>query len=147
VNFQFESFTATWEHRLYAGNEAEKTNIGCYFYGTEGTFHMGWLDGWTFYPSDTKKQIVHEDPVLHTDDKHNIQELWKDFMDSVESKKRSICDIEVGHRSSSMSLLGMLSARAGKSIDWDPEKQLILDDPSASALLRRTYREPWKYPI
>jgi Predicted dehydrogenases and related proteins len=52
VNFEFESFTATWEHRQYAGNEAEKSNIGCYFYGTEGTFHMGWLDGWTFYPSN-----------------------------------------------------------------------------------------------
>jgi predicted dehydrogenase len=147
VNFEFESFTATWEHRLYGGNEAEKTNIGCYFYGTEGTFHMGWLDGWTFYPSDTKKQIIHQDPVLHTDDSHNIRELWKDFMDSVESKKRSVCDIEIGHRATSMSLLGMLSAKAGRSIDWDPEKQLILNDPAASSLMRRTYREPWKYPL
>jgi hypothetical protein len=46
-----------------------------------------------------------------------------------------------------MSLLGMLSAKAGKSIDWDPEKQLILNDPVASALMKRAYREPWKYPI
>jgi hypothetical protein len=84
---------------------------------------------------------------LHTDDKNNIQELWKDFMDSVENKKRSICDIEVGHRSTCMSLLGMLSAKAGKSIDWDPEKQLILNDPTSSMLMRRAYRDPWKYPI
>ncbi len=48
ATFEFESFTATWEHRFYAANHAEKTNIGCYFYGTEGTFHLGWLDGWTF---------------------------------------------------------------------------------------------------
>ena len=54
TTFEFEGFTATWEHRKFAGNSAEKTHpdqaVGCYFYGTEGTFHMGWLDGWTFYP-------------------------------------------------------------------------------------------------
>jgi hypothetical protein len=25
-----------WEHRQYAANNAEKHNLGCYFYGTEG---------------------------------------------------------------------------------------------------------------
>src|SRR5690606_7773309 len=49
ATFQFESFTVTWEHRRYAGNDSEKHNIGCYFYGTEGVLHLGWLDGWTFY--------------------------------------------------------------------------------------------------
>ena len=81
VTYQFESFTATWEHRQYAGNEAEKHNLGCYFYGTEGTFHMGWLDGWTFYPSNGKKAPIHQDPTLHEPDQQNIRELWADFLD------------------------------------------------------------------
>ena len=38
--------------------------IGVYFYGTEGTFHMGWRDGWTFYPVSDRKPILHEDPQL-----------------------------------------------------------------------------------
>ena len=50
VAYEFDSFTCTWEHRFYAGNEAEKHSIGCYFYGTKGTLHLGWRDGWTFYP-------------------------------------------------------------------------------------------------
>ncbi len=37
ATFEFESFTATWEHRRFAANNAEKHNIGCYFYGTEQT--------------------------------------------------------------------------------------------------------------
>ncbi|MGC8795237.1 MAG: Gfo/Idh/MocA family protein, partial [Bryobacteraceae bacterium] len=60
--FEFESFIATWEHRTYAGNEAEKHPLGCYFYGTEGTFHMGWLDGWTFYPARKGAPVLHEEP-------------------------------------------------------------------------------------
>jgi predicted dehydrogenase len=147
VNYEFESFTAVWEHRLYAANEAEKTNVGCYFYGTEGTFHMGWLDGWTFYPADKNKKIIHTDPVLHTKDDNNIQELWADFLQSIEKKKRPVCDIEIGHRSTNMSLLGMLSAKAGRSITWDPEKELIIGDSEASALLQRPYRSPWVYPV
>jgi predicted dehydrogenase len=147
VNYEFESFNAVWEHRLYAANEAEKTNIGCYFYGTEGTFHMGWLDGWTFYPANKNKPIIHQDPQLHTVDKHNIKELWADFLDAIQNKRRPVCDIEIGNRSTNMSLLGMLSYKAGRSIQWDPEKELLINDNEASKLLQREYRAPWVYPI
>src|SRR5215468_1475300 len=40
ATFKFENFVATWEHRMFGGNESEKHNIGAYFYGTSGTFHM-----------------------------------------------------------------------------------------------------------
>ena len=146
VNYEFESFNAVWEHRLYGANEAEKANVGCYFYGTEGTFHMGWQDGWTFYPADKKKSLIHADPVLHTVDHHNVKELWADFLASIAQKRRPVCDIEIGHRSTNMSLLGMISAKAGRSITWDPEKEMIPDDEAASALLKRDYRAPWIYP-
>lgn len=146
ATFQFESFTALWEHRQYAGNEAEKTNIGCYFYGTEGTFHMGWLDGWTFYPSDKKKPILHEDPKLHEPDKQNIPELWANFLECIKTGKRPVCDIEIAHRSTNMSLLGMLSLKLGRSLTWEGQKELVTGDPEANRLLSRPYRAPWRYP-
>jgi predicted dehydrogenase len=146
VNYEFESFIATWEHRLYGANEAEKSNIGCYFYGTEGTFHMGWTDGWTFYPSDKNKSIIHRDAELNTDDKHNIKELWANFITSIDEKQLPVCDILKGHRSTTMSLLGMLSWKLGRSLEWNPETETFVNDPAATALLRRDYRGPWIYP-
>jgi predicted dehydrogenase len=146
ASFEFESFTAEWEHRQYAANEAEKTNIGCYFYGTEGTFHMGWLDGWTFYPVNNKKSPIHQDPQLNEPDQQNIRELFADFLESIKSGRRSLCDIEVGHRSTNMSLLAMLSLKLSRSLRWDGERQVILDDDQANALLKRDYRKPWVYP-
>ncbi|MCH9021972.1 MAG: Gfo/Idh/MocA family oxidoreductase, partial [Planctomycetes bacterium] len=104
VTYEFETFTATWEHRMYAGNNAEKHNVGCYFYGTEGTFHMGWRDGWTFYPSGRGKSPIHQDPTLHQPDDQNIKELWADFMSAVKTRKRPVSDIEIGPRSTNMSL-------------------------------------------
>jgi predicted dehydrogenase len=145
VSFEFESFTAVWEHRLYAGNEAEKHSIGCYFYGTEGTFHMGWQDGWTFHPS-SGKSVVHEDPQLDKPDDQNIRALWADFLQAIKTKKRPVCDIEIGHRSTNMALLGMLSLKLGRSVAWDGEKEVIRNDPEANKLLSRPYRAPWEYP-
>ena len=146
VAYEFESFTAEWEHRLYAANGAEKANVGCYFYGTEGTLHVGWLDGWTFYPAAKSGKILHEDPHLNMPDQQNIRELWSDFLASIASGARPISDIEHGHRSTSMSLLGMLSMKLGRSIVWDGHKEQVVDDPAANQLLSRPYRSPWKYP-
>ena len=147
VVFEFESFAASWEHRQYAANNAEKTNIGCYFYGTEGTFHMGWLDGWTFYPADDKKPMIHEDPKLDDPDKQNIAALWSNFLSSIKTKSLPICDIEIGQRSTNMSLLGMLSWKLGRSVEWDGEKGSVKNDAEANKLLSRAYRGEWKYPV
>ena len=146
VEFTFESFTAVWEHRRYGGNDAEKHNIGCYFYGTEGMLHLGWLDGWTFYPTNKSKSLIHEEPRLHGQDNHNIPELWADFLDAIEQRRLPVCDIEIGHRSTNMSLLGMLSLKLGRSIAWDGEREVITGDDEANRLLKREYRAPWQYP-
>lgn len=147
VHFAFDRFTATWEHRWYGANEAEKHNVGCYFYGTEGTLHLGWLDGWTFYPRNKGGQVIHEEPQLHLPDQQNIPELWADFLAAIgDRSRRPVCDIELGHRSTNMALLGMLSLKLGRSVRWDGEKERIADDAEANQLLRRPYREPWVYP-
>jgi predicted dehydrogenase len=151
--YEFDSFTCTWEHRFYGGNSAEKHNIGCYFYGTKGTLHLGWRDGWTFYPPSDEHsehaeagQILHEEPKTHTRDAHNIPELWADFLDAIKTRRKPICDIEIGHRSTNMSLLGMLSMKLGRSIKWDGDKEIVVGDEAANKLLRREYRKPWAYP-
>ena len=146
VQFQFDSFTAVWEHRRYAGNEAEKQSVGCYFYGTEGTLHIGWRNGTTFYPRSKNKAPINEPAQLHKPDDQNIPELWADFLKCIKTGSRPVCDIEIGHRSTSMSLLGMLSLKLGRSVKWDGDKERVLDDPDANQLLRRDYRTPWVYP-
>lgn len=147
VAFEFDGLTATWEHRKFSGNNAEKgENVGCYFYGTEGTFHMGWQDGWTFYPVSSGRPTLHEKPTLHEPDQQNIKELWADFLEAIRTGRKPVCDIEEVHRSTNMSLLGMLSYKLGRGIEWDGEKETIIGDPDANRLLSRKYRGEWKYP-
>ena len=146
ATYQFEDFTATWEHRRFAGSGSERTSVGCYFYGTKGTFHMGWRDGWTFYPSDGKKETIHQAAQHKEPDGHSIDLLWADFIDSIQSGRRPKCDVQIGHEATNLSLLGMLSLKLGRSVEWDGEKEVIVGDDEANQLLRRKYRGNWKYP-
>lgn len=147
ATFEFESFTATWEHRKFAGNNTDKgENVGCYFYGTKGIFHMGWRQGWTFYLHNAKADSIHTEPDLHEPDSQNIREVWADFLKCIESGHRPVCDIEIIHRSTNLSLLGMLSLKLGRSIEWDGLHERVPNDPEANALLYRDYRGEWKYP-
>ena len=144
--YEFEDFTCTWEHRHFGGNNTEKHQLGAYFYGSKGILHIGWRDGWTFYPSDNQAKVVHEDSQLEEPDGHNIKLLWADFMDAIDQKRAPVAGIEVGHRASVLPLLGMVSWKLGRSIQWDGAKEQIADDAKATELLSRTYRAPWQYP-
>jgi predicted dehydrogenase len=146
VQWQFDDVTAVWEHHRYAGNLQEKHRIGIYFFGSKGVFHMGWGDGWTFYPSAKGEPTIHEDATLHKPGGQNVPELWANFIECVDTGKKPICDVEWGHRSTAIALLGMVSQKVGRSIAWDGAKEEIIGDPEASKLLRRDYRAPWKYP-
>ncbi|HEY8504918.1 MAG TPA: Gfo/Idh/MocA family oxidoreductase [Gemmataceae bacterium] len=144
--YTFDGFTAVWEHRRFAENPTEKHRIGCYFYGEKGVFHMGWRDGWTFYPRGGKRAPVREKAQLQEPDGHNIKLLWADFLAAIENRRRPVADIEQAHRATCLSLLGMLSLKLGRSVAWDGAKERIPGDAEANRLLRRDYRGPWKYP-
>jgi predicted dehydrogenase len=147
ATFEFDGFTVAWEHRQFAGNNAEQgESVGCYFYGTEGTFHMGWQKGWTFYPVDGQKDPIHEEPQLHEPDQQNIKELWADFLRAIKTGSRPVSDIEAVYYSTNVSLLGMLAYKLGRSLQWDGEKEVVVGDREANRLLQREYRKGWEYP-
>ena len=146
AHFVFDRFTMAWESRQFAGHHAEKgENAGAFFYGTKGTFHLGWRGGWTFYPADGSAP-QHEDAKLNQPDGQNIRELWADFLDAIKTGRRPVSDIEEGHRATNCSLLAMISYRVGRSLEWDGAKEQIIGDPAATKLMRREYRKGWEYP-
>jgi predicted dehydrogenase len=147
ATFEFENFSVSWEHRQFAGNNAEKgESVGCYFYGEKGTLHIGWKGGWTFHPVNSKDPVQHEEPVLHQPDDQNIKELWADFLTCIKTGGTPVCEIAQIHRSTNMSLLGMLSYKLGRGITWDGVKEECVDDNDANKLLSRKYRRGWDYP-
>lgn len=147
VVYDFEGFTCTWEHSQLNGRPISKTeNVGVYFHGTEGTFHMGWIGGWSFYPKSKNAEVIHVDAKLNQPDQQNIDLVWSDFLNSIKSKKLPFADIEIGYQATNMSLLGMAALKAGKSLDWDGKLGKITNDSDANKLLERQYRKGYNYP-
>jgi predicted dehydrogenase len=145
--FEFEGFTATWEHRRFAENGPEKHRVGAYFYGEKGVLHIGWKDGWTFYPVGKNGEAAeHGESRLQEPDGHNIALLWENFVDAIENDSPLAAGIEDAHRSSCLPMLGMISNKLGRSIRWDPEVETMPGDAEAVKLLRRAYRDGWEYP-
>ena len=145
--YDFEKFTVQWEHKLGSPAVNEDHSVGCYFYGKKGTLHLGWRDGWTFYPKNKNHSTIHTKPQLNDPDDQNIKELWHDMIQSIESKSKPVCDIEHGFLATNMSLLAMISYQVGRSIEWDQNNYTIVNDSEAKKLLRREYRDGWEYPI
>jgi predicted dehydrogenase len=146
ATYEFEKFTCVWEHRRFGGNDSEKHRIGAYYYGSRGVLHIGWRDGWTFYPSTKGGKIEHGDSQLQEPDGHNLQLLWADFIAAIDARRPPVAGIELAHRASVLPLLGMISWKTGRSLQWDPATEQIIGDTEANALLSRPYRAPWAYP-
>jgi predicted dehydrogenase len=76
---------------------------------------------------------------LYQSDNHQ-----QNFIECVKSRKPTITPVETAHHSAIPGHLGLIAMLVGRKIKWDPAKEIILNDPEASALLSRPYRDPWK---
>lgn len=68
----------------------------------------------------------------------------KDFLDCMRSRKKPICDVEIGCRSVTVCHLGNLAYWNHRHLYWDPEKERFVNDKEANQWLDRPKRGPWK---
>jgi predicted dehydrogenase len=71
----------------------------------------------------------------------NHQRNW---IDCIKSGKPTITPVETAHRSATPGHLGLISMIVGRKIKWDVKKERILGDKTATMLMTREYRAPWK---
>jgi predicted dehydrogenase len=65
------------------------------------------------------------------------------FLDNVRNHTKPFADVEQGHLATIPGHLMNVSWRVGRRIRWDAEKERILGDDEADALLTRPIRPPW----
>ena len=67
----------------------------------------------------------------------------QDFVNCVKSRRCPVADAEIGHRTNSIGLLGVIAAEVGTPLSWDPVKEVFIDNAQANQLLTRSVRDPW----
>jgi len=68
----------------------------------------------------------------------------RNFLDCVKSRNRPNADVEIGHRSTTMSLLANISLATRSRLEWDAQREVITNHQQANQLLHYEYRQPWK---
>lgn len=71
----------------------------------------------------------------------------RNFLDCIKSREKPNADIEIGHRSTSFSLLANISLATKSRLEWDAEREVITNNEEANKLLHYEYREPWELSV
>ena len=124
-----------FELRIWSTNYPFNVDSGTEFYGTKGKM---------FLSRRGKMQILDErNRPIEAKPKNPPKLLGhgQEFLDAIKTGRRPNADIEIGHVSTVLVHLGNLAARLGRSLEFDPQKEQVIGDEEANALLSRKYRE------
>lgn len=115
---------------------------GTKWIGTDGWV---WVDrgGFDCSREDLKDMSRLPDNLRKVQTYHSRDHM-RNFLDCVKSRQPTITPVETAHHSAIPGHLGLIAMRVGRKIRWDPDKERIVDDKSASQWLTRPYRKPWK---
>ena len=69
----------------------------------------------------------------------------RDFLDCVKSRRRPVCDIEEGHRSTSYALLANIALATRSRLEWDGKAERFTNNDAANEHLDYEYRQPWSH--
>jgi predicted dehydrogenase len=66
----------------------------------------------------------------------------RDFIDCVKSRQQTLEPAEVGHRVTSLGLLGQIAIQTGKKLKWNPERERFVDNDAANCFLDKPVQAP-----
>jgi predicted dehydrogenase len=130
-----------YEQRLWTTNYPHNCDSGAEFYGTKGQMFLS-RRGKLQVLDDQNKPIPLSVELKPQDDASHV----RNFCDAIRTGAKLNADALTGHLSTSLCHLGNIATRLGRSLRFDPEKEQIIDDPAANALVGREYRAHWGTP-
>lgn len=156
--FEYDHLNCVWQHRSWGTPPDPEYPWALMIYGTKGTLKASTMQ-YDFVSIDGKekvhKDVVYEKEKYPEDIREDRIELnaapatrlhMIDFIKAIENNSRPIADILEGHISTASCILANLSMKLGRSLQYDPASRSVLNDPEATALLKRQYRASWKHP-
>jgi predicted dehydrogenase len=130
-----------YEQRLWSTNYPHNCDSGSEYYGTKGQLFVS-RRGKLQVIDGKNKPVTVDVPLGPQDDVLHV----KNLCDAIRTGVKLNADALVGHLSSSLAHLANICTRVGRSFNFDPQKEQIVGDAEANALVRREYRDHWGTP-
>ena len=110
------------------------------------TFHGS--EGWLFVKRGGIKAgptDILEEPFGEGEERLQVSsDHYRDFLESVRSRRDPICPVEVGHRSNSLCAITDIAMKLDRKLKWDPVAEEFPGDAEANAMLDFERREGWE---
>jgi len=84
-------------------------------------------------------ELAKNDKRLYYSDNHA-----QDWVDAMKKRSKPICDVEIGHRTSTVCNTVNIAYELGKEIKWNPKKEEF-DNEYANLMRSRPYRGQWDF--
>jgi len=128
---------------------------GIRYEGTEGWIFVT-RGAYTATPSDpvaseqNVKALSASDPkiltsVIGSNEIHLYEssEHHGNWLECIKSRKQPISPVEEGHRACTICLITHIAMKLGRKLNWDPVKEMFLNDEEANRWLSRPQRKPY----
>ncbi|MBT3287886.1 MAG: Gfo/Idh/MocA family oxidoreductase [Victivallales bacterium] len=123
---------------VYHGGYTGQGGNGITFTGSKGKIEVSRSDLKTF-PGEIMRSPIGPDEVqLYRSGNH-----FQNWLDCIRTRRRPVCDVEIGARSVTVCHLGNLAYWLKRPLRWNPKAWDFVDDPGASRWIDRPMRAPW----
>ena len=69
------------------------------------------------------------------------------FVESVRSRRKTICDAEIGHKSATICNLGVFAVRLARKVKCNPNKEEFVGYKDVIVTISRPIRKLWDYDV
>jgi len=135
---EYQALTMIYANGVVMRHQDFGRKFGVRFIGTKGKIDISreYLD------SDPAGIVTEEikpgEKRLYYSDDH-----YQDWLDAIRAHKDPICDVETGHRTSSLCCLANIAYWTGRPLTWDPAKEKLKKGGKANKYLKAQIRAPW----
>lgn len=98
----------------------------------------------TWKPEGDEKKVTAGDLLGDPKKKDDFTDnLTRDFIDCVKSRRTPFCTLETAHLSTSFAHLANIAVARGKRLEWDAATERFTNDEEANKMQHYEYRKPW----
>lgn len=148
VIWEFPEFNMTWMHTCgnsynfdFGGPPNRGRRLGVMFHGTKGTLlgDYGWHK--VVWEGEDLAETPMPEPSIPSSPGHD-----REFLNAIKTREQPPCNFDY-HLPLAISLnLGHIALDAGRKLQWDANRGVILADKRANDLATPDYRKPWQFP-
>lgn len=138
VKYEFKNpdWTLIWSQ---PGVQAGKEEYGAKYWGDKDTLWVDAGDGGCETEKKAQKfKVPSGGKTVFRSPGHE-----QNWLDCIRTRETPIMDIEAGHQVAVLTILGNLSYRLGRKLNWDPVKEEVVGDIYANRLLHNPGRGIW----